>query len=351
MAYTLSSVFNEAYLDPLVNWLLTSGIRIVVIAIGTYLILKSIRILITRMERILVKERGEFVSAIETEKRVKTLSNLLMKAASLAVFVIAFMMILREIGMDIAPIIAGAGIVGLAVGFGAQNLVRDVISGFFMIMENQIRVGDVAVINGKGGLVEEINLRTIVLRDLEGTVHVFPNGTINTLSNMSKGWSRYVVDVGVAYKENVDHVMQVLKEIGEELYRDESFGPMILEPLQVLGVDDFGSSEVIIKCAIKTQPLKQWDVGRELRRRIKNTFDEKGIEIPFPHVSVYFGEASKPFAIDITQTASSVKPEDKPTSDDKVYELIKRTAEKKGLSVERFLGEVIDRINESKESD
>jgi small conductance mechanosensitive channel len=258
---------------------MTSGIRIVVIAIGAYILLKLFSVLIGRLEKILVKDGEEFISAIETEKRVKTISNLLRKAASIAVFIIALMMILKEIGMDIAPIIAGAGIVGLAVGFGAQNLVRDVISGFFMIIENQVRVGDVAVINGTRGLVEEINLRTIVLRDLEGTVHVFSNSTINTLSNMSKGWSRYVIDVGVAYKENVDHVIQVLKEIGEGLSRDENFGPLILEPLQILGVDNFSSSEVTIKCMIKTQPLKQWDVGRELRRRIKNTFDQKGIEI------------------------------------------------------------------------
>lgn len=155
------------------------------------------------------------------------------------------------------------------------------------------------MINGTGGLVEEINLRTIVLRDLEGTVRAFPNGTINTLSNMTRGWSRYVIDVGVAYKENVDEVMQVLREIGEELYKDEKFRPSILEPLEIRGVDNFGRSEVIIKCMIKTQPLKQWEVGRELRRRIKNTFDQKGIEIPFAHVSVYFGERSKPFALDV----------------------------------------------------
>ena len=133
-------------------------------------------------------------------------------------------------------------------------------------------------------------------------MHIFPNGTIDTLANMSKGWSRYVIDVGVAYKENVDHVMRVLSEIGEELYDDEEYGPLTLEPLQILGVDNFGSSEVVIKCMIKTMPLKQWEVGRELRRRIKNTFDEKGIEIPFPHMSIYAGEASKPFKIDAIET-------------------------------------------------
>jgi small conductance mechanosensitive channel len=163
----------------------------------------------------------------------------------------------------------------------------------------------VGIINGTGGLVEEINLRTIVIRDLEGTVHIFPNGTIETLSNRSKGWSRYVVDVGVAYKENVDDVMKVLNEIGERLSKDEHFVPLILEPLQILGVDDFGDSEVTIKCMIKTLPLKQWDVGRELRRRIKNTFDEMGIEIPFPHLSLYFGEASKPFNLNVNQTDAS----------------------------------------------
>lgn len=341
MPEMLSRIFNETYLDHLILWFMTSGIRIVVIAIGAYILLWLLYLVIGRIENVIVKEGGEFVSALETEKRVKTIGNLLRKVASIAVFLIALMMILREVGMDIAPIIAGAGIVGLAVGFGAQNLVRDVISGFFIIMENQVRVGDVAVVNGTGGLVEQINLRTIVLRDLEGTVHVFPNGTIETLSNRSKGWSRYVIDVGVAYKENVDHVMQVLKEIGEELYKDETFGPMILESLQVLGVDNFGSSEVIIKCMIKTQPLKQWDVGRELRRRIKITFDKKGIEIPFPHVSIYFGEASKPFELEVKPAGNG-----KSIFNDEGYELIKKIAAKKGMSVERFLDEVAEKMGE-----
>jgi small conductance mechanosensitive channel len=206
-------------------------------------------------------------------------------------------MILDEFGMNITPIITGAGIAGLAFGFGAQNLVRDVISGFFFILEDQVRVGDVAVINGTGGLVEAINLRTMVLRDLQGVVHVFPNGGINQVSNMTKEWSRYVIDVGVAYKEDVDHVMKVLEDIGEELYRDEKFKPLILDKLEILGVDDFGESQVTIKVMIKTLPLKQWLVGRELRRRIKNRFDKERIEIPFPHMSLYFGEASKPLDV------------------------------------------------------
>lgn len=297
----MSRIFNPTYIDSLIVWLRTSGIRIVVIIIGAYVLLRLLSILIDRAEKIIVKDKGDFFANLETQKRMKTLSNILSKVAFVTVSVVAIMMALREIGMDITPLITGAGIIGLAIGFGAQNLVKDVISGFFIIMENQIRVGDVAVVNGTGGLVEEINLRTIVLRDLEGTVHIFPNGTINTLSNKTRGWSQYVIDVGVAYKENVDEVMRVLKEIGDELFKDEKFRPMILEPLEVLGVDNFGESSVTIKCIIKTQPLKQWDVGRELRRRIKNTFDQKGIEIPFPHVSVYFGEQSKPFALNINR--------------------------------------------------
>ena len=296
---------DPAFLDQFIAWSMTSGIRIVLIIIGAFLVLKIFYIIIGRIEKLIASREREFIAAIETEKRLNTLGNLLRKVALIAVLLISIMMILREVGMDIAPIIAGAGIVGLAVGFGAQNLVRDIISGFFILMENQIRVGDIGIINGTGGLVEEINLRTIVIRDLEGTVHIFPNGTIETLSNRSKGWSRYVIDVGVAYKENVDDVMKVLSEIGDGLSKDEQFGPLLLEPLQILGVDDFGDSDVTIKCMIKTLPLKQWEVGRELRRRIKNTFDEKGIEIPFPHLSLYFGEASKPFNLNVTQTDAS----------------------------------------------
>jgi len=212
---------------------------------------------------------------------------------------VAIMMILSEFGMNITPIITGAGIAGLAVGFGAQNLVRDVISGFFLILEDQIRVGDVATINGTGGLVEAIRLRTTVLRDLEGVVHIFPNGEITQVANKTKEFSYYVINVGVAYKESVDEVMEVLKTTGDQLAQDPDFSSFILAPLEILGVDDFGDSQVTIKIRIKTIPLKQWMVGRELRRRIKNTFDSKGIEIPFPHVSVYFGEASKPFDLSL----------------------------------------------------
>jgi small conductance mechanosensitive channel len=282
---------------PLDANLLRSGLRIAFIIGAAYVLTKIIHLGIARMEGLVEEEAAPTLT--ERQKRVRTMGSVLRKLTAVVIAGVAGMIVLREVGVDITPIITGAGIVGLAVGFGAQNLVRDVISGFFLILEDQVRVGDVAVVNGTGGVVEEINLRTIVLRDLEGTVHIFPNGKIDTLSNRTKGWSGYVIDVGVAYKEDVDYVMDVLREVGDELKDDPTFGSLMLEPMEILGVDDFGASQVTIKVRIKTVPLKQVEVGRELRRRIKKTFDAKGIEIPFPHTSVYFGEASKPFVVEL----------------------------------------------------
>ena len=182
--------------------------------------------------------------------------------------------------------LTGAGIAGLAVGFGAQTLVRDVISGFFLLLEDQVRVGDVAAINGTGGLVEQLNLRTIVLRDSEGTVHVFPNGAITTLANKSKDHSFYVIDLPVSYHQDPDRIVAMLREIGGELQSDPAYGPFILAPLDILGLDAFADWWMVIKLRIKTVPLKQWYVGRELRRRIKKAFDAAGIEMPAPSLSV-----------------------------------------------------------------
>lgn len=268
-------------------------VRIIGILIGALVLLKILKLAVAHMENLVEDEDKAHLS--ETEKRARTLGKIITSAGYVLVSGVAVMMILSEFGMNIMPIITGAGIAGLAVGFGAQSLVRDIISGFFLILEDQIRIGDIVNINGTGGSVEAIKLRTTVLRDLEGVVHIFPNGEIKQVANRTKEFSYYVIDMGVAYKENIDGVMEVLQSIGDELARDPNFGPSILAPLEVLGVDDFGDSQVTIKIRIKTVPLRQWMVGRELRRRIKNTFDSRGIEIPFPHVSVYFGEASKPF--------------------------------------------------------
>lgn len=232
---------------------------------------------------------------IELEKRAATLGGIFRKTMAIIVWILAGIMALKEAGFDIGPILAGAGVVGVAVGFGAQTLVHDVISGVFLLLENQIRVNDVAVLNGTGGLVEAINLRTTVLRGLDGTVYVFRNGAITTLANMTHGYSYYVFDIGVAYKEDTDHVIEVVKGIADEMMQEDAYRPLILEPLEVLGVDRFADSAVIVKARFKTAPIQQWTIGREMNRRIKKKFDELGIEIPFPHTSIYFGEASKPF--------------------------------------------------------
>lgn len=278
--------------------LFETTLRLLLIGIVVYVGIRALRFGLTKLEIFLLTMReGEDKNRLDADKRVKTLTGLLGTICLTLLWVVAVVMSLDQVGLDITPILASAGIVGLAVGFGAQNLVRDVINGFFMILENQVRVGDVAVVNGTGGLVEAISFRTITLRDLTGTVHIFPNGTITTLSNMTKEWSYYLMDIGVAYKEDTDRVSDVIKEVGKELQEDAVFGPNILEPIEVLGVDQFGDSAVVIKARLKTLPIKQWVVGREYRRRLKKSFDEKGIEIPFPHRTLYMGEASRPFTV------------------------------------------------------
>lgn len=283
--------------------MMEATLRLLLIGVVAYIGIRAVRFGLHKLESILltVRENDE-KNRLSAEKRVKTLIGLLLTIGLTLVWVVAVVMGLDQIGLDITPIIASAGIVGLAVGFGAQNLVRDVINGFFMILENQVRVGDVAVVNGTGGLVEAISFRTITLRDLSGTVHIFPNGTVTTLANMSKDWAYYVMNIGVAYKEDTDRVSSVMKEVGRDLQTDPEIGPNILEPIEILGVDDFGESEVVIKARLKTLPIKQWMVGREYRRRLKKAFDQNGIEIPFPHRTLYMGEASPPFVVKNTSS-------------------------------------------------
>jgi small conductance mechanosensitive channel len=222
------------------------------------------------------------------------------------IYLAAAMMIITECGVNIGPLLAGAGIAGVAIGFGAQSLVKDVISGFFLLMENQIRVGDVANIAGISGLVEAINLRTTRLRDLEGRVHIIPNGEIAVATNFTRDWSRALVEIGVAYKEDVDNVISVLKDVGEEMRNDPAYKEIILEPLTVLGVDSFGDSSVNIRVFFKTLPIKQWEVAREFRKRVKKAFDEKGIEIPFPHRTIYMGEGENKGELQVKASVRSL---------------------------------------------
>lgn len=285
-----------------ISWevIIKTSARLTLILVIAWISVKVLQHLLNKLEsRLLEKSRQAGEPLSESQKRIETIVRLVRQAALVAIWLTVILVVLREFGVDVGPIIASAGILGLAIGFGAQNLVRDIISGFFIILENQIRVGDVAIINGTGGLVERINFRTTVLRDLGGVVHVFPNGQINTLSNMTKEWSAYIFDIGVAYKENTDRVIDVMKQVGEEMRADEYFGELMLDAPEIFGVDKFADSSVVIKGRIRTDPIRQWEVGREFLRRIKQAFDANNIEIPFPHRTLYMGDASRPFDISL----------------------------------------------------
>lgn len=274
------------FFDRSFEWLMTSGVRVMLVAI-------AMTVMLTVLKRLVARLRGMYEGALPTEaqiKRAHTLTHIVRDVARITIFFVGVMMILSEVGIDLKPLLAAAGLGGLAIGFGAQSLVKDLISGFFILLENSVRVGDVVEVAGVAGVVEEIELRTIRLRDLSGNVYTVPNGVIDKVKNMTKEYSYYLFEIGVAYREDVDEVMALLKDIAAGLQADPDFSADILEPLEMLGVDQFADSAVIIKCRIKTVPVKQWRVGREMNRRIKKTFDAKGIEIPFPHQTIYWGE-------------------------------------------------------------
>ncbi len=278
-------------IKTITHWLTTSGIKIVGILIVLIILSQRSRWIVKWMEKF-VPEKDP-LQATEAKKRAHTLGNTLRHALLIIISFIAIMMILGELGIQLGPLLATAGIGALAIGFGAQSLVKDVISGFFIILENQYRIGDVIEVAGVSGLVESVSLRKTVLRDLEGRVHTVPNGEIKVVSNLSKEWSRSVLDIGISYREDVDRVIDLLTQIGKELEAEESYRSAILEPLTILGVEKFGESQLVIRMMVKTAPLKQWEVGRELRKRIKKRFDEKGIQIPFPHRVLFWGEPQK----------------------------------------------------------
>ena len=287
MSVNWSEVVN---VETIVRWLMSSGLRAILILVGAVVVVRLTIFITRRVEQAFQDNDPSTMN--EREKQAATLGKVIRNIARILVWSVALMMILKELGIDIGPILAGIGIMGLAVGFGAQSLVKDFLAGMFILIENQYNVGDVIEAAGAKGQVEKITLRATTLRDLEGNVHIVPNGAIDVVTNRTRQWSRFVLDIGVAYKENVDEVMGVLKEIGDELAADAKFSSMITAPLEVLGVQDFADSAVIIRVMFTTQPVKQWSVGREFRRRVKNTFDAKGIEIPFPHTTIYLGDAA-----------------------------------------------------------
>ena len=255
------------------RWIFGSGFRIAIIVTLAWLIIRIVTSSTKRLEH-------ELSSGDPTGARAQTLGALVKNVSVTLVVTVALLMVLHELNIDVMPMLTGAGIAGVALGFGAQYLVRDVIAGFFLILEDHVRVGDSVVINGQGGGVEAVNLRTIILRDVEGAVHVFQNGNITTLMNRTRDYAYYLIDVNVDFQQDTDAVVTILRDTAATLQQDPVLGPAILEPLEVLGVDAFRDGQVTVRSRIKTEPQRQWDVGRELRRRLRLTLTQAGIDLP-----------------------------------------------------------------------
>jgi small conductance mechanosensitive channel len=264
------------------------------IALRVALILTAAWVISTVVQRAIRAFRERIAARLddpEAVKRAETLGRVLRYVVKTVVWVLATMVVLGELGVSLAPILGAAGVVGLAVGFGAQSLVRDYFTGLTILFENQIRVGDVVNLGGQhAGVVEQVTLRFVQLRDYEGRVHYVPNGQITSIINMTRGFAHAVMDIGVAYRENTDEVMAVMREVARELRADTEFAPRILDDLEIAGVDQWADSAVVIRCRIRCNPGDQWTVRREYLRRLKHAFDSAGIEIPFPHVTVYAGQ-------------------------------------------------------------
>lgn len=271
----------DAFIAGLPAYLATPA-RVLLILLLAGIALRLIPRAIRRVRQA-VEARQE---SAEDGRRVQTLSRVIRYVVTVAVTVVAGILILGEFGVSVAPILGAAGVVGIALGFGAQSLVKDYFTGFFLLLENQIRVGDVVEAGGKSGVVEELTLRYLRLRDYSGNVHYVPNGNISVVTNMSLGFAQAVIDAGVAYGEDIDRVVAVMRQVGEELRRDAAFSAKILDALEVAGVDRWADSAVVIRCRFKVMPLEQWNVRREYLRRLKMAFDREGIEIPFPHVKL-----------------------------------------------------------------
>lgn len=273
-----------------IDWELWSGpalsaLRIVLIFVVAWVAIAILQTVV-RSVRLRVVSR---LAGVEGTRRAETLGRVLRYLIALVISAVAIMLVLAEVGISLAPILGAAGVVGLAIGFGAQSLVKDYFTGFFILFEDQIRTGDIVKIADLAGLVEDITLRHVRLRDYEGNVHFVPNNLITSVTNMSRLFAQAVIDVGVAYRENVDEVLAVMKAVGAEMRTDSVFGPKILDDLEIAGVDRLDNSAVVLRCRFKVAPMEQWGIRREYLRRVKAAFDEQHIEIPFPHVTVYAG--------------------------------------------------------------
>jgi small-conductance mechanosensitive channel len=266
-------------------------------AIQAFIILLIAFIIVMIARRVIPKMIGVRIPKIREEKpdqlavRSQTLSRIVVQVVSVLIWILAVVMILSQLGIEIAPLLAGIGVAALALGFAAQNIIRDYLHGFFIIMEDWYREGEVAIIQGTGGLVEKLTLRRTILRDLNGTMHIFPNSRVEQASNMTRDWSRVNLDVTVAYKENLDNVIKVINEVGQGLKDDPEWGKNLITTPAVTRVNNLGDHGVEIKILADTKPITQWGLMGELRKQLKDRFDEVGIEIPWPHTKVYFGNA------------------------------------------------------------
>ncbi|HEU0203381.1 MAG TPA: mechanosensitive ion channel family protein [Burkholderiaceae bacterium] len=264
---------------------LAAALRITLILLVAWVAVRVLR----RGLRTLRARLAERAANLEEAKRAETLARAFRYIANVVIVAVAVMLVLGELGVSLAPILGAAGVVGLAVGFGAQSLVKDYFTGFFMLFEDQLRQGDVVQVAGIGGLVEEVTLRYVRLRDYDGNVHFIPNSLITTVTNRSKEYAQSVIDVGIAYRESIDEALDVMREVARELRADPVFAPKIYEDLDVAGVERWDNSAVVLRARFKVAPIEQWNVRREYLRRLKYAFDERGIEIPYPHITVYAG--------------------------------------------------------------
>jgi small conductance mechanosensitive channel len=276
LAFERFGVYEPTWHPRLIlHWGVTHGVNVAIMLAGAFIVVRAANLAIDHLQFKLGRRHA--TTDLEWQRRAATLGGILTSLVTVTVAFVAVLMVMRELAIDIVPILTGAGIAGLAIGFGAQNLVRDVISGFFLILEDQVRVGDLARINGVAGTVEQINLRTIILRDVEGAVQVFPNGTITALANLSKQYAYAVVDVRVAYNENIDRVIGTIKEAGASMEKDAVWGPLVLAPLDIVGIESLADGAATIRVKFKTQPLNQGTIASELRRRLLGAFVGRGI--------------------------------------------------------------------------
>jgi small-conductance mechanosensitive channel len=277
------------------TWFLEHGPYIIAVLAIAYLLYRLARLLMPKMAAGWVSQGGRGRRAREeVEKRRQTLGAVLTRWVTALIVVVAVLMILSEVGISITPVLATAGVAGIVIGFGAQGVVKDLLRGTFIVAQNLYNKGDVVKVAGITGLVEDVSVWRTTMRDLDGIVHTIPSGEITTVSNYTKEWSRVNLNIPVAYGEDLDRVTEVINRVAEELANDDTFGPMIIGTPKVLRVDSFGDSGIEIKVLGETKPLKQWDVAGELRKRIKKAFDIEGIEIPWPHVKLYFGGTPPP---------------------------------------------------------